>query len=397
MLQSGMRRVMHAMIHGRSYSPESRRPTTLASMSRTTLLLLLALSWFSFGHTTRQSDDEVSKIYLVGTTLYRATGGKMIDIYDLSVPVAPRKVGGIAVTENSDIAVAGRYLYADQGADLVVIDVGDPSRPVPVDTIKGIFNQAYSYGWGRDDGNPGVIEGGGMQGCGPCAASEATTAPAADSRSGGRGGSLSRFAIVDHRLYCVDYSTIRVFDISDPSRPRYKNGVSIGWGIETVVADGLYLFIGGETGMSIYQRRGDDVAYVSEFRHRRSCDPVVVEGNRAYVTLRGGTTCGGFTNQLDIIDISNISGPVLINSHPLNGPFGLAVRDGIVVVCDGSAGLKVLDVANPLNVREVASITDIVPHDVILSGTLLIVTTDQGYLLYDASDLRNLVRVGLVG
>lgn len=364
-------------------------------MRRSTLLLLLALVYFSLGHTSQPGDESVSKIYLAGSTLYRASGGTAIDIYDLSIPVAPRHVGKIDVTGNSDIAVFGRYLYADQKADLIVIDVSDPSRPVRVDTVRGIFNDAFVSGWGRNfiaDDNVG-----GMQGCGPCAASEAVTSAPATNAGGGQGGSLTRFSIVGNRLYCVDYTTLRVFDISDPARPRYKNAIAIGWGIETILADGDYLFMGGETGMSIYMRAGDDVIHISEFQHRRSCDPVVVEGRYAYITLRGGSACGGFSNQMDIVDISNIKAPKLINSHPLTGPYGLAVRQGIVVVCDGTAGLRVLDVSNPAGVQEISTVTDIFPHDVILSGSLLIVTTDKGYLLYDASDLRNLKRTGVVG
>jgi len=362
-------------------------------------MLLVALVFFAFGHTSGESEGEVSKIYLHGSTLYRTTPGKEIAMVDLTIPASPRQVGRIAVTGCSDLAVSGRYLYADQEADLVVIDVANPAHPIPVDTIRGIFTQAFSMNWGRSVNAPVWDDNGGMVGCGACAASDQPTAsPTTEGRSsGGQGGSLTRFTIVGDRLYCVDYSTLRVFDISDPARPRFKNGVTIGWGIETIFASGAYLFMGGESGMSIYQRNGDVVTYVSEFRHRRSCDPVVVEGSRAYVTLRGGTTCGGYTNQLDIIDIGNIDSPTLLKSHPLEGPYGLTVRDGIVLVCDGVAGLRVLDVRNPASVQQLAAITDIVPHDLILSGNLLIVTTESGYLLYDASDLTNLRRIGLLG
>lgn len=362
-------------------------------MKRPTLLLLLALVWFSLGHTSQPTDVAIARIYLVGTTLYRASGGTTVDIFDLSVPTSPRQIGSIPMVGNNDIAVFGNYLYADQNSDLIVIDVSDPSRPVRIDTVHGIFNDAFSSGWGRDFV---VDDVGGMQGCGPCAASDAPASAPANSGGAGQGGSLSRFAIDGAKLYCVDYTTLRVFDIIDPARPRYKNAVSVGWGIETVLLDGPYVFMGGETGMSIYKRVGDEITYISEFQHRRSCDPVVVDGNYAYVTLRGGTTCGGFTNQMDVIDISNIASPRLISSYQLAGPYGLAVRNDVGIVCDGAAGLKVLDVSNPSDVRPVATITDIVPHDVILAGSLLVVTTDQGYVLFDASDIRNLKRMGIV-
>ena len=32
---------------------------------------------------------------------------------------------------------------------------------------------------------------------------------------------------------------------------------------------------------------------LSDFNHVRSCDPVVVQGDIAYVTLRSGSFCGG--------------------------------------------------------------------------------------------------------
>ena len=39
--------------------------------------------------------------------------------------------------------------------------------------------------------------------------------------------------------------------------------------------------------------------YMSQFEHAEVCDPVFIEGNFAYVTLRSGSRCNGFQNQLD--------------------------------------------------------------------------------------------------
>jgi len=40
--------------------------------------------------------------------------------------------------------------------------------------------------------------------------------------------------------------------------------------------------------------------------------------------LSSGSTCGGFTNQLDVLDIKNIKVPTLVKSYPLTNPHGLS-------------------------------------------------------------------------
>ena len=48
---------------------------------------------------------------------------------------------------------------------------------------------------------------------------------------------------------------------------------------------------------------------LSTYAHVNSCDPVVVEGDIAYVTLRSGNTCAGFTDQLDVINLQDPKKP----------------------------------------------------------------------------------------
>ena len=45
--------------------------------------------------------------------------------------------------------------------------------------------------------------------------------------------------------------------------------------------------------------------FVSVYSHVVSCDPVVAEGNYAYVTLRSGTNCNRGLNVLDVVDIKD--------------------------------------------------------------------------------------------
>ncbi|MCE7934943.1 MAG: hypothetical protein DYG96_10160 [Chlorobi bacterium CHB2] len=366
-------------------------------MRHSTILLLLAAAFFSFGYTKDfATSGAVSKIYLIDRTLIRTTPGEGIHFYDVSTPSNPREIGKIILEGNNDVAVQGRYLYADRLQDLIVFDISNPAAPIAVDSIGKVFNRVYGNGW-IEEGVQIDEEGssGGFSGCNGCSQSESPVyAPVSqssgrDAAASGKAGSLARFMIVGDYLYCLDEANILVFDIKDPARPRYRNAVTINWGIETIFHSGNHLFIGANNGM--YILNVDDPnkpTFVSEFTHARTCDPVVVEGNRAYVTLRGGSPCGGFTNQMDILDISDIKQPTLIHSMPLTGPYGLTVRDGIVIVCDGTAGVRVVDAQNPNNPQQIGEITGIIPHDVIASGSLLVVTAQDGYHLYDISNIR---------
>jgi hypothetical protein len=365
-------------------------------MRRTSLLLTLALIVFSFGYTSQTSDDTVSKIYLIDNLLIRMNTGEDIRFYDITNPASPAQVGIIVNDGNHDVAVRGKYMYADYQSSLVVYDITSVAQPVAIDTIKNIFN-LY---WDREL-NPMPIDemedGGGFRGCAASGCgSDVVNAPTANEGSAtGTGGSLARFVIVGDYLYCIDMSSLKVFDIADPARPRYKNTVDVSWDIETLFHDGEHLFIGGQSGMYIYSISDPGTpTYQSEFNHVRSCDPVVVENDRAYVTLRGGSPCGGFSNQLEIIDIKDLSNPRSLKTVPLTGPFGLAVRDSMVVICDGAAGLKILDAHDLNNIQQVGSITGITPHDVILRDSLLVVTAADGYYLYNAADITHPVQYG---
>ncbi|MEO6047433.1 MAG: hypothetical protein ABIQ57_08155 [Candidatus Kapaibacterium sp.] len=353
-------------------------------MKRSMLISLFSLIIFSFGFKLNLGEtDSISKIYLIGSTLIRTTPGSDIRLYDIENPASPRQLSTITIADNHDVAVESHYMYADDGQNLTVYDIADKTKPVPVDTVVGTFDH-YLVGMPVDN-----MPESGFSGCNSCGRQEETVAPTVlDGATSGQGGSLARFAIIDHYLYCVNTYNLTIYDISDPAKPVQSSVTNIGWDIETIFADGDRLFIGGQRGMYIFSITDrTHPTEISQFQHARSCDPVVVDGNRAYVTLRSGSACGSNGDQMDILDITNIENPVLIKTVNLSGPYGLAVRDSMAIVCDGVAGLKILDVHNPANVRQIGTVTGITPYDVILSGNLLIVTAESGFYLYDVSKL----------
>lgn len=371
-------------------------------MQRSTLLLLLGVVFISFGYTT-DGGDGASKIHLSDDLLIRTVPGVDVSFYDISNPAEPAEVGSIEIEGNNDIATVDNYLYADAGHDLQVFDIADPSRALKVNAVVGVFDHIVprqGIGSAPQTAADRRVRGdevGGMSGCGSGCSTDGRM-KASGSRSGGSsgasqsggtgtGGSLARFIVIDRTLYAVDGNTIKVFDVTNPENPVEIGATEIAEGLETVYASGDYLFVGGRRGMYIYSvDNPTKPEKISEFVHAESCDPVVVDGDRAYVTLRGGTRCGGDRNQLDVIDISDITNPTLIKSIEMTSPYGLAARDGIVMVCDGPAGLEVLRTEGTAGATRCDGLSGLTAFDVIWEDDLLVVTAQEGFWLYDATD-----------
>ena len=71
-------------------------------------------------------------------------------------------------------------------------------------------------------------------------------------------------------------------------------------------------------------------------------------------------------------------------------PKGVGIDGNTLFLCDDYAGLKVLDVSDPLNVQTIAHFENITTYDVIpLDGLLLVVGPDNICLLYTSPSPRD--------
>jgi hypothetical protein len=151
------------------------------------------------------------------------------------------------------------------------------------------------------------------------------------------------------------------------------------------------------TGMYIFDNSDpSNPVQLSEFTHATSCDPVVATDTRAYVTLRAGTVCGGGSNELNIIDIVDLTEPSLIKSYGMWGPYGLGIDGTTLFVCDGEAGLKVYDATDDLNLVPLSWFQDLETYDVIPIDGTAIVVGPGGLSLYDYTDPLDIRRRGTI-
>lgn len=205
---------------------------------------------------------------------------------------------------------------------------------------------------------------------------------------GGKSGSLARFQIVGDNLYALSGNSLQVYGIADPAAIAFQGSVDVGFGIETLFARGSYLYIGSQTGMHLYDI-ADRVNPVktAEMTHIRSCDPVVVEGNLAYLTLRsGGSRCWGGNNELQIIDVKDPYAPIKLRTFPMANPHGLGIDGDRLFICDGYAGLKVYKVGADHSISLTERVDGLEAYDVIPgtgTGKILILIAKEGLFQYD--------------
>lgn len=191
----------------------------------------------------------------------------------------------------------------------------------------------------------------------------------AESLSGGvnQGGSMARFSLSDDRLYIVSPDKLSYFDVSNPEKLDFRGDVNLTMNAETVFPYQQYLFMGTSTGMLIYDVSDvDNPVFVNQYEHVLSCDPVVVQNDIAYVTLRNGTECWG-VNELHVLDVSDLTDIKLLSAMNMSHPHGLGIDGSLLAVCEGHYGLSLLNAEDPNSVVYASSISghyyDIIMYD----------------------------------
>lgn len=214
----------------------------------------------------------------------------------------------------------------------------------------------------------------------------------------GVGGSMARFSIVNDHMYTVSSYSLDVFNISAPENPVKGNKVNLNWGIETIYPFGKNLFIGSNAGMSIYDISNPEVPKsVGQFWHVRSCDPVIADNEFAYVTLRSGTQCQGFTNQLDVIRLNDLTNAALLKSYPMTNPHGLAKDGDLLFICDGKSGVKIYNAAIRDNIKLLKQIDLLDAYDVIAFNKIALIIGKDGLYQYSYANPSNIKMLSKIG
>jgi hypothetical protein len=205
----------------------------------------------------------------------------------------------------------------------------------------------------------------------------------------GQGGSMARFTISGNYLYLVDKASVKVFNtIEGEFQMLYEEAIA--FGMETIFAKGDYLYLGASDAMYIYSIvEPSKPKFVFRYQHIVSCDPVVVQGDRAYVTTRSGDLCDRGSNALEIVDISDPYAPVLVRNYPMSSPHGLGIDANRLFLCEGELGLKIFDVTNEQDIQLLEHRDDFFAYDVIVRQGVATVTGKDGIFQFGYAETQD--------
>ncbi|HVG14816.1 MAG TPA: hypothetical protein VM935_07645 [Chitinophagaceae bacterium] len=343
--------------------------------------------------------EATGKIYLFGKYIFLNEANKGIHIIDNSNPRKPKNMSFVNIPGNTDIAAQGDYLYADSYGDMVVLNISNPENIRVAHIVEKAFLDRSWYYRNNNSSNPDsimivagytkkdtLVEVGSYGWTADFLARDnaGSLSLASASVAKGTGGSMARFTIVNDYLYTVSSTSLSSFSISNPGEPKLKHINQMGWGIETIYPFKDRLFIGSNAGMYIYDIATPATpAKLGQISHVRSCDPVIADDDHAFVTLRSGSECAGYTNQLEVLDVKNLMQPVRLKIYPMANPHGLSKDGNLLFICDGRAGLKIYNSSNIMNLKKIKEIEGPDTYDVIAQNDLAIVVARDGLYQYD--------------
>lgn len=359
-----------------------------------------------------QPITSVGKMVLYGNYIFLNELNRGIHIIDNANPRNPINKAFIKIPGNENLAIKDNMLFADCYTDLLAIDITNADNIVLKNAVDNLFpERRYINGYQmyfntvitdwlvKDTTVNIVVEEG--KGIWTKSGSYLTAAPwgwafasgtaSSATSTTGINGSTSKYAIVNNFLYALSGNKINTVSIIKTDDPKLVNTTTNNGSIETIFPLKDKLFIGAQAGMFIYSISNPAAPVeLGKFVHARVCDPVIADGNIAYVTLHSSQNrCIGFTNQLDVVDISNVSQPTIIKTYNLTSPYGLSKDSNLLFICDGAAGLKVFDATTATNITLKQTLASDETYDVIAFNGIAYVTAKDGLYQYSYANTNN--------
>ena len=285
----------------------------------------------------------IGGVVINGSTAFVATG-EGLNIVDISNPASPRLLSALAIGVVYGLAVSGNTAFLATGNILQLIDVSNLHDP------KVMFSFPVCC--------PGTAY--------DVAVNESTAFIAAD-------------------------NWLQIVDVTNTSSPRLISSFYAGSGnVQLVAISGSTVFIGDSNQARL------QLVDVSDLNSPHLLSILPGLGTPAELTVFGNTVFfAGYSAGLQIINVSNLSNPVLLSSFSegLSGRITrVTVKDNTAFACDFTDGLKVIDLSNLSDPYLLSSLTPVV-------GGIGIAVSDNMVFIMDEIGLRiiDVSRGSLVG
>jgi hypothetical protein len=339
--------------------------------------------------------DSAGKVYINGNYIFLSDVDKGIHVFDNRNPSHPVQVAFLSIPGNQDIVVKGNTLYADMYDALLAVDISDLRHVKVTRQLEHLFimrGYVNGYGMPKDSVITGWIKkySATPRGNGSC---DFCTVPGdlvpmafSSSKSSGLAGSMAKIVLLKDHLYALAEShSLQIIDLDNVDQPSAGPRITAGFDLETIFPFQDKLFLGSSSGVYIYDvSNPDNPVAEGTFAHGRACDPVITDGDYAYVTLHSGSMCGGASNELNVLNVKDLKSPVLVKTYTMSKPMGLSKDGDLLFVCDGP-GVKVFKAGDPGQLQYLKTINASKAYDVIASNKHLLVTADEGIYQFDYS------------
>jgi len=351
------------------------------------------------------------KIYIKDNLIFINEIDKGIHVIDNTNPSHPQQIAFLKVPGNEDIAVKGNILYADMYGDLLAIDITDVHHVHLTCTVHNFFTEREVVNGFSSDSNHVIVDWikkdttvsidinpyyppVDCRGC-DFAMYDAAAAPVASTT--GQAGSMAKMVLLNDYLYAIsERHSLGIVSVTNATTPHFEGSMFAGYDLETIYPFEDKLFMGSDIGMFMYDV-SNPVQPVSlgEFSHGRACDPVVTDGQYAYITLHAGTECGGEANELDVVNVQNLEQSELVRTYPMTKPTGLCKDGSFLFICDSTA-VKIYDASSPAQLQLVNQVTCNSPYDVIARNHVAVVVNSTGIYQYDYSDIHHIQQLSFL-
>lgn len=351
--------------------------------------------------------QHAGKVYIKDNFIYLNDVNRGIHIFDNSNPAHPTQVAFLAIPGNLDIAVKNNILYADMYDELLALDISNPHNAKLADTVPSFFTGRAYIGnfpanldnkimvdWTEKDTSVTIDNILYTGTCDDCMIETLSNSPGSKS---GTAGSMAGMVLMNNYLYAIsEMHSLGIIDVSNAAHPKLDSSFFAGFDLETVYPFQNKLFLGSAIGTFMFDVSNPaQPVSIGQFVHGTACDPVIADGNYAYITLRSGTMCGGAQNELDVVSIKDIANSSLLKTYNLKNPTGLGKDGNWLFVCDDNK-VNVYNASDPSGLVLLEQITSNKPYDVIAANKKLVVVDADGISQYDYSNISHINRLSII-
>ncbi len=352
----------------------------------------------------------ISKVFYGADVVLIGERNEGIHVINNTNRNSPSKSVFINLPYCNEFFVDGNTLYAESHYDIVKIDISNTSAPSLIKRAEYAIGEAIKNSEGKvltGFKYEIVNESFKLNSPEELALREANTLyfdysnnlipsgnvpPSFTSTNAKNKGTMNKMEVADNHLNVITGTQLYTYDVSGNDIVS-TNKQFVGNDLETIYHENGKLFIGSKSSMYIYNNSTPSNPYkLSQYAHEISCDPVLPNGNIAYLTLRSvqNEGCNGTVNLLKVIDISNVGNPTNLNDVIMRSPYGMTISNNHLFIGEGLNGITVMDINNPSNPIEITNNTNIQTFDVIkhptASDVLLVISSNEiKQISFDAS------------